>query len=58
MGRACSTPEREENSYKLPSENLGVDGRIILEWTLVNYRGKVWNIFIWLSTGTSGGGLL
>jgi hypothetical protein len=33
------------------SENLGVDGKIVLEWIL----RKVWVGFIWLRTETSGG---
>jgi hypothetical protein len=36
-------------------ENLGVDGTIILEWILEKYVGRVWNGFIWLWIGTSGG---
>jgi hypothetical protein len=36
-------------------EDLGVDGKIILEWILGNYGGKVWTRFIWLRIGTSGG---
>jgi hypothetical protein len=33
------------------SENLGVDGKIILEWIF----GKVWTGCIWLMIGISGG---
>jgi hypothetical protein len=33
------------------SEDLEVDGRIILEWILGNYGGKVWTGGIWLRTG-------
>jgi hypothetical protein len=39
------------------SEELGVDGRIILEWILGKYCGKLWTRFIWLRIVT-GGGLL
>jgi hypothetical protein len=39
------------------SEDLGVDGRIILELTLGKYGGKTWIIFIWLKIGTRGGSL-
>jgi hypothetical protein len=28
------------------SEDLGVDGKIILEWILWKYRGKFWTEFI------------
>jgi hypothetical protein len=37
------------------SEDLGVDGRIILEWILGKYNGRVWTRVFWLRTGTSGG---
>jgi hypothetical protein len=39
------------------SEDLEVDGRIILNWILRKYGGNVWNGFNWLRIGT-GGGLL
>jgi len=37
------------------SEELGVGGRIMLEWILGKLSGKVWTEFIWLIIGTSGG---
>jgi hypothetical protein len=37
------------------SEDLGVEGRIILEWILGECGGKVWPGFMWLNIGTSGG---
>jgi len=37
------------------SEDLNVDGRILLERTLGKYGGKLWTGCIWLNTGTSGG---
>jgi hypothetical protein len=37
------------------SEDLCVDERIILEWILGKYGGKVWTRYIWLRIGTSGG---
>jgi hypothetical protein len=37
------------------SEDLGVYGRIILEWILEKYSGKVWTGFIWHRIWTSGG---
>jgi hypothetical protein len=36
------------------SEDLGVDGKIILEWTLGESGGKVWTGFIWIRIGISG----
>jgi hypothetical protein len=36
------------------SEDLGADGRIILEWILGKWGGKVWNRRIWLEIGISG----
>jgi hypothetical protein len=38
-------------------EDLGVDGKIILEWILGKYGERVWNRFVWLRTET-GCGLL
>jgi hypothetical protein len=34
------------------SEELGVDGRIILEWLLGKWNVKLWTKFIWPSIGT------
>jgi len=35
MGRACSTHERDENfGQKDHPNDLGVDGKLILEWIL------------------------
>jgi hypothetical protein len=59
----CSTHRREEMHTTFLSENLkgrdhseniGVDGRIILDWILGRYGGVVWTVFIWLRIGTSG----
>jgi hypothetical protein len=36
------------------SEDLGIDGRIVLEWILGKLGGKVWTVCIWLRIGTSG----
>jgi hypothetical protein len=52
------------NAYKIWSENLkgrdhsedlGVDGRIILERILRKWYEKVWNVCIWLRLRTIGG---
>jgi len=40
------------------SENLGIDGRIILEWILEKQGGKVWAGYIWLRIGASDGIML
>jgi hypothetical protein len=37
------------------SEYLGIDGKIILEWILGKYGGKVWTRYILLSIGISDG---
>jgi hypothetical protein len=36
-------------------EDLGIDGRIILECIVRKQSGKIWAGFIWLRIGTSGG---
>jgi hypothetical protein len=38
-------------------EDIGVDGRIILKWSLNNWEWGSWVGLIWLRIGT-GGGLL
>jgi hypothetical protein len=59
MGGACSTHgEMTNTSFWLVNlkgrshlKDLGVDGKIILDWIL----GNVWSVCIWISTGTSYG---
>jgi hypothetical protein len=62
MGGACSTHVR--NAYnvlveslkgRVHSEDLGVDGRIILEWVVEKEGGKLWIGCIWISIGSGGG---
>jgi hypothetical protein len=36
------------------SEDLGVDGRPVLEWILGKDGGRVWTGFIWLRIGING----
>jgi hypothetical protein len=36
------------------SEDLGVDGKIILDWILGRHVTKVWTGCMWLRKGTSG----
>jgi hypothetical protein len=57
-----SMHERGENAYKVlfrnPKgrdclEDLGIDGKVMLEWILGKWGGKVWTGFIWLGIGTS-----
>jgi len=40
---------------KRPLEDLGIDGKIILEWILGKDGGDVYTVFIRLRTGISGG---
>jgi hypothetical protein len=35
------------------SEELGVDGRIMLDWIIREETGRVWTEFIWFRIGTS-----
>jgi hypothetical protein len=35
-------------------EDLGVDGRLILEWILEKQNWKLWTVFIWLRIGIIG----
>jgi hypothetical protein len=45
----------EKPEGKRHSEDLGVDGRIMLEWILGKLGEEVSTGFIWLRVGTSGG---
>jgi predicted NUDIX family NTP pyrophosphohydrolase len=47
-----SVGEPEGRDY---SEELGIDGKIILEGMLKKQGGKVWTVFIWLKIRTNGG---
>jgi hypothetical protein len=44
-----------EPEGKNHSEDLDVDGKIILEWILGGKGGEVWTEFIWPRIWTSGG---
>jgi hypothetical protein len=37
------------------SEDLGIDGKVIIERILGKLGGKMWTGFIWFTIGTSGG---
>jgi hypothetical protein len=37
------------------SEDLGIDGKIILDWISDKQGGKVWTGCIWFRIGASGG---
>jgi hypothetical protein len=37
------------------SEDLGVDGKLIVEWIVRKWGEKFWTGFIWLRIGTSDG---
>jgi hypothetical protein len=41
-------------SERKRSLNLGVDGRIRLEWISKKSVGRMWTGFIWLRIGTNG----
>jgi hypothetical protein len=64
MGGTCSTHGEIRNAYEISVgkpegkyhvEDLGVDGRIILERILGKLGGEVWIGFIWLGIWASGG---
>jgi hypothetical protein len=57
MGGVYSMHGRDETCmfYRKTGINLRSNGRIILKWISKNLNERVWNGFIWLRTGTSGG---
>jgi hypothetical protein len=65
MDGACSSHGRHEKCSQsfgqktcmeeTTLQDLGTDGKIILQWILGKYGGKVWTGCIWLRLGTSGG---
>jgi hypothetical protein len=44
-----------KSECKRSLEDLGVDGKIILEWILKKWVRRMWTGFIWLRIGTSDG---
>jgi len=49
-----SHEEMHNLKWKDHSKNLGIDGKIILEWILGKWGGRVWTERIWLRIGTNG----
>jgi hypothetical protein len=63
MGRESSMHGREKDCIQglagkpkeRDQEDLDVDGKIILKWTLEKLGGEIWTGFIWLRTQTMAG---
>jgi hypothetical protein len=64
MGGSCSTDGNDDMHTIFWLENLkgrghledlGVDVKVILEWILRKYGGKLWTGCMWLRIGTSSG---
>ena len=53
--RGVYTDSTDRSEGKNHLENLGVDGRIILNWILKKQECQAWSGFIWLRIGTSSG---
>jgi hypothetical protein len=51
----CTNLGSENPNERDKSQDLRVDGRIILEWILKKLDGRLWNGFIWLRIGTNDG---
>jgi hypothetical protein len=50
----CTKFLSEKLKGRYHSEDLGIDGKIILEWALGKQSGKLWTGCIWLRIETSG----
>jgi predicted NUDIX family NTP pyrophosphohydrolase len=56
MREMRNTQKRRENLKRRDrSEEMGVDGKKISEWTFRKQGGKVWTVFVWFRIETSGG---
>jgi hypothetical protein len=57
MDGICST-QRIDEKYKILfgklKENIGLGGKIILEWILEKWGWRLWTAFVWPRIGTSG----
>jgi hypothetical protein len=54
QGRRCTEGLEEKRKERDHLKDIGLDGRIILKWTLNKYGGLVWTGFIWVRVRTGG----
>jgi hypothetical protein len=62
MGETCTTHGGDDTRFWLGnlkgrdhSEDLGIDGKIILEWIIERWGQKLSTALIWFRIGASGG---